>query len=141
MDPASISLWVTGLGRSGMGSMSIGTSPSSGSMVWSARRQAQLCSTLPVCTISWVGSVVELQFGHGLVQALADRAELLAPFGAEVAQGLVGRTKTLQQVAGGVVEQAFEPLQVRHGHEQRILEVGHQIHGQGDRRRGLLHRR
>jgi len=54
MEPASISLWVTGLGRSAAGSGSMGSSPSSGSMASSASFQAQPCNTLPVCTISWV---------------------------------------------------------------------------------------
>ena len=54
--------------------------------------------------------------------------------------GVVGRAEALQQVARGVIEQALEPLQVGHHHQQGVLHVGHQSdrHRYG-RRRG--HRR
>ena len=60
----------------------------------------------------------KLQFRHGLVQGVLNRHQLVGAVHAQLAQGLVGRAETLQQVAGGVVEQAFQALEVGHRHQQ-----------------------
>jgi len=70
--------------------------------------------------------VVELQFGDGLMQGLADGAELLVV--RQAFEGGHGRVEAVEQVGRCVVQQAFEALEVVHGHEQGVLEIGNGGH-------------
>jgi len=77
---------------------------------------------------------VKLQLGDGAAQRGAQLLQRGRVCHHLVGQHGVGVAKTRQQVFGGVVQQAFEAMQVVHDHQQGVLHLGRNHHG-------YLHRR